>query len=226
MFKVKLWCLFLFLALLNLTSPAGAFIVINEFLADPPAGLAGDANGDQTGSSSGDEFIELFNRGESAVDLSGWALSDNTKIRHVFQDGDVILPDNVFVVFGGGTPVFDEFSWQVASSGGLGLNNTGDSILLADAAGMGVDFVEYAQEANANQSLVRFPEGTPGAAFIQHASFPGGNSLPFSPGFMVASPPHSASVPEPLSILGLGWGMIFGLAFKHGFFTKYFFENF
>ncbi|MFA5261056.1 MAG: lamin tail domain-containing protein [Candidatus Omnitrophota bacterium] len=220
MFKVKLWCLFLFLALLNLTSPAGAFIVINEFLADPPSGLAGDANGDQTGSTSQDEFVELFNGGEIAVNLSGWTLADNTKVRHVFADGSVIFPNNVFVVFGGGAPVADDFSWQVASSGGLGLNNTGDSLSLADSAGIMVDFVEYAEEANANQSLVRFPEGAPGAEFIQHASLPGTNSSLFSPGFLVTPPMGRASVPEPLSILGLGGGLVFGAAFKRKLFCE------
>lgn len=220
MFKRKLLCLWVFMAALNLASPAGAFIVINEFLADPPAGLAGDANGDQTGSSSGDEFIELFNGGESAVDLSGWTLSDNTKIRHIFANDTVILPNDVFVVFGGGAPVFDTFSWQVASSGGLGLNNTGDSLLLADAAGSVVDWVEYAGEANANQSLVRFPEGILGAEFIRHTNLPGANSRLFSPGFRVTPPMGGASVPEPLSILGLGWGLGFAAAFKRDLFHK------
>ncbi len=222
MFKGKLLCLFVFLAVLNFASPAGAFVVINEFLADPPAGLAGDANGDQTGSSSQDEFVELFNGGEAAVDLSGWTLADNTKIRHVFSSGTVILPNSVLVVFGGGDPAFSDFVWQIASSGGLGLNNTGDSIILADAAGVVVDFVVYAQEANADQSLVRFPEGSPDAEFVQHTSLPGAGSMPFSPGVLFFSPASGPSVPEPLSILGLGWGFVVALASKHGFFAKYF----
>ncbi|HOY09653.1 MAG TPA: PEP-CTERM sorting domain-containing protein [Candidatus Omnitrophota bacterium] len=220
MFKRKLLCLGVFVAALNFASPAGAFIVINEFLADPPAGLAGDANGDQIGSTSQDEFVELFNGGAAVVDVSGWTLADNTKIRHIFANGTVILPNNVFVVFGGGAPVFDTFSWQVASSGGLGLNNTGDSLFLADAAGSVVDWVEYAAEANANQSLVRSPEGIPGAEFIRHTNLPGANSRLFSPGFLVAPPMGSASVPEPLSILGLGWGLGFAAAFKRGLFHK------
>ena len=215
MFRVKLGCLFLLFGLLFFTSPAGAFVVINEFLADPPVGLAGDANGDQTGSSSEDEFVELFNGGEAAVNLSGWTLSDSYKVRHVFADGTVILPDSVFVVFGGGMPVSGEFTWQVASSGGLGLNNTGDSLFLADDGGNIVDAVEYGEEANADQSLVRSPEGVLDAEFIRHTALPGADdSMRFSPGFLAASPGASASIPEPLSIWGLGWGIMSAAALK------------
>ena len=46
-----------------------AAIVINEFLADPPSGLVGDANQDGTRHASQDEFVELFNKGLEFADL-------------------------------------------------------------------------------------------------------------------------------------------------------------
>ena len=61
-----------------------AVVVINEFLADPPAGLAGDANRDGIRSASDDEFVELFNTGMADVDLSLWSLWDSTSLRHKF----------------------------------------------------------------------------------------------------------------------------------------------
>ena len=206
--KVKARCWVVLLAVLGMSSPAGAFVIIHEVLSDPPAGLAGDANGDQVGSSSQDEFVELFNGGAAAVDLSGWTLADNTKVRHIFPEGSLILPNSVFVIFGGGSPVFDSFSWQVASSGGLGLNNTGDFLLLADAYGIMVDYMEYGPEANADQSLTRFPEGSPSAGFIQHTKLPGAESLRFSPGYLVTSSDRNAVIPEPLSIWGLSLGLM------------------
>ena len=214
MSKVNLGCLFVLLTVLNFTSPAGAFVIINEFLADPPVGLAGDANGDTIGSSSQDEFVELFNEGAGAVDLSGWTLSDNYKVRHIFADGTIIFPGGVFVVFGGGAPAAEEFAWQVASSGGLGLNNTGDSVILADSGGIIADFLDYGDEANADQSLTRFPEGTPDAPFVRHTDLAGAEGQRFSPGFLVSAPGGSASVPEPLSVWGLGWGILSGAALR------------
>ena len=52
-------CLVLNLILLFavLVPQADAVIVISEILADPPAGAAGDANGDGVTSSNDDEFI-------------------------------------------------------------------------------------------------------------------------------------------------------------------------
>ena len=51
-------------------SPSADQIVINEFLASNDFGLA-----DEDGDSS--DWIELFNAGDSAVDLSGWSLTDD-----------------------------------------------------------------------------------------------------------------------------------------------------
>jgi len=69
--KTKLFTIAItFLATLVMTNRAQAFIVINEILADPPAGVFGDANGDGVTSSSQDEFVELLNTGNSAINLS------------------------------------------------------------------------------------------------------------------------------------------------------------
>src|SRR5690606_174984 len=54
--------------------PAAAGLVINEVLADPPPGY--DANGDGVADTRDDEFIELVNAGEQAIDLSGAVIAD------------------------------------------------------------------------------------------------------------------------------------------------------
>jgi len=104
---------------------AEAFIVINEFLADPAADLSGDSNQDGVRSGSADEFIEILNFSDTAMDISGWSLTDAVSTRHVFPSTTVLSSFEYLVVFAGGSPNLPGIDWQVASSGFLGLNNEG-----------------------------------------------------------------------------------------------------
>lgn len=163
-------------------------LVINEFLADPPDGLAGDANGDGTRSTSQDEFIELVNRSDEPMDISGYTLSDAETVRHRFAQGVVVPPREAVVVFGGGRPT-GKFGNAAennlalrASTGGLSLNNTGDIIRLADSEGRIVQEITFGStEGNANQSINRAPD-IDGAAFTPHSVVALNSSRRFSPG--------------------------------------------
>jgi len=107
--------------------------LINEILFDPHAELSrGDANGDGRLRSDEDEFVEIVNEKHVALDLSGWTLSDELMVRHVFPEGSILSPGCAVVVFGGGTPAgdFGGALVQVASTGALGLNNWGDTVRL------------------------------------------------------------------------------------------------
>ncbi|MFN8176967.1 MAG: lamin tail domain-containing protein [bacterium] len=139
---------------------AAASVALNEILADPPPDPNGDANGDGVRSSSDDEFVEIINHGAAAVDLSGWSLTDSTSVRHVFPAGLVLAPGEIYVVFGGGTPTGIASRSDVASTGTLSLNNTADTVRLQDAADVVQDAHTYGAEANADQSLIRMPDGT------------------------------------------------------------------
>ncbi len=161
-------------------------LIINEYLADPPAGLAGDANGDGARSTSQDEFVEIINRADVPVDLSGYRLSDADEVRHLFAPGIVVPPGESVVVFGGGRPTGSFGNAQEnnlvfrASSGGLSLNNTGDRVKLETGEGRLVQEIVFGAEAgNANQSLNRDPDGG-GALFSLHALV--GRGRLFSPG--------------------------------------------
>jgi len=46
-------------------------------LADPAAGVEGDANGDGARHTYEDEFVEILNLGPTQVDLAGWRLGDD-----------------------------------------------------------------------------------------------------------------------------------------------------
>jgi uncharacterized protein (TIGR03437 family) len=58
-------------ALLKVTAPT---LLVNEVLADPPTGNEGDANHDGTRDGVQDEFVELVNPTDAALNISGWTL--------------------------------------------------------------------------------------------------------------------------------------------------------
>jgi hypothetical protein len=137
----------------------GLQVRLNEILADPPADLAGDANGDGERDASDDEFVEIVNCGSVGIDMSGWRLSDGSSVRHVFPDtGMTVLPGELVTVFGGGTPTGFTGKVFTASSGGLGLSNSGDVVSLSDAGGSLVDIHSYGSEGGRDESLMRFPD--------------------------------------------------------------------
>lgn len=163
-------------------------LVINEYLADPPEGAAGDANGDGTRSSSSDEFIELLNRSGEPFDISGFKLLDSDAVRHVFPPGAIIPPFESAVVFGGGSPsgAFGNAEENKlvfkASTGGLSLNNGGDTITLQDAQGHTVQQIKYGPaEGGAGQSINRDPDSD-GPTFARHSIVAADPSRLFSPG--------------------------------------------
>ncbi len=156
-------------------------LVINEFLADPAGDLTGDANGDGTRNATQDEFVEIVNNGETNADLSGVELGDAVfAARHVFPEGTIVEPGCAILVFGGGSPTgeFGESLVQTASSGGLGLNNGGDSVTLTN--GDETITLEYGSEGGNNQSLTRNPDIT--GEFAQHSSIDAAQGALFSPG--------------------------------------------
>ncbi len=159
-------------------------LLINEIHADPDSS-AGDANGDGAVSSSRDEFIELANTTFSPLDISGWQIADAVATRHVFPAGTVVPPREVAVVFGGGTPSgsFGNAAAnglvQTASSGRLGLNNSGDTITLSDGQGATIQIASYGSEGGQNQSLTRQPDLT-NTPYVQHTQVAPG--LRYSPG--------------------------------------------
>lgn len=174
-------------------SVADAQLVINEIHADPasdtdcagfgapiPSSLCGDANGDGTLSSTEDEFVEIYNSGVSSVDLLNYTLEDGVAVRHTFPS-TVLAPFDAVVVFGGGTPsgTFGGGIVQTASTGGLSLGNSGDSVILKDAGSTTVTSYTYGSEGGDNQSLTRSPDLS--GAFAKHFTASSGQLL-YSPG--------------------------------------------
>lgn len=184
-----------------LASGAEGSLIITEILADPPAGLEGDANNDGVRSSSADEFVEIFNSGSQVVTLDGWSLSDATTTRHTFIS-TIIDPNQYIVIFGGGSPNIGATKTYTASTGSLSLNNSSDSVSLFSNQGVLVDAVSYGSIAGHDQSIVRSPGGN--GEFVLHTDvFPGA----FSPGEGVSDDMPSVAVPEPMSLATLLLGL-------------------
>ena len=162
-------------------------VLISEIHADPASGLSGDANGDGSRSATQDEFIELVNTGFTDFDLSGYTLEDGVGLRHTFAANTVVPAREAVVVFGGGTPTGDFGNATAnglvftASSGGLGLNNSGDTVTLKDDQGAVVQAVTYNGAGGDNQSLVRDPDWS-NAPLVKHSQATGTSGRLFSPG--------------------------------------------
>ncbi|MCB1055776.1 MAG: lamin tail domain-containing protein [Acidobacteria bacterium] len=183
--------------------------VINEIHADPsadgdctgfglPAGC-GDANGDGTVSSTADEFVELVNVSGAAQDISGWTVSDGVGVRHTFPTGTVVPDQCAVVVFGGPSPTggFGGAVTQIASSGTLGLNNGGDSVVLSDAGANPVTSTGYGSEGGNNQSLTLSPDVT-GTSFVLHTTAVAG--VLFSPGTQADGTLFAGCTPPPSEV--------------------------
>ena len=170
-------------------------LFISEVLADPPDGLAGDANQDGQRNTYEDEFVELYNASTNPISLAGWRLGDNTSSDAHFQfpANAVIEPSSYVVLFGGGNP--SEFTVPVYTDDGRignGLTNGGEDIQLIDDSGNTVVVVAH-DPWPSDQSIVRNPPDS--EAFVPHKTVsPTGE--PFSPGRAIATEPETPEVPE------------------------------
>jgi hypothetical protein len=164
-------------------APMVGELVINEVLADPPTGAAGDANGDGTRDGTADEFVELVNVSSQVLDLAGVVVADTTAVRYVFGPRTLGCGAAV-VVFGGGNAALPTWSpgW-VAASGGLSLNNGGDTVRVGTATSpASLASVTYGAEGGMAQSLVRQPEALESSPFALHGAATGAAGRLFSPG--------------------------------------------
>jgi hypothetical protein len=124
----------------------------------------------QTTSSAGgiDDYIELYNRNASAVDISGWHLTDDptTPIKYTFPGGSVLA--------GHGLVLISEATL------GFSLSSTGSEIILLSAADgvTGQDFFDYGPQI-ADQTQGRYPAGSGYWHFFNPGSLGAGNTCAF-----------------------------------------------
>jgi hypothetical protein len=145
-------------------------VVLNEILANEP------------GSATAGEFVELVNLGDGGADLSGWTLSDAISVRHTFAAGTALAAGRALVVFGGAAAIPVGLTNAIAaSSGALGLNNTGDTVSLRAADGTARGVVTYGSDLSSADgvSMNLSPEGTASGQYVLHTAL---SPAPSSPG--------------------------------------------
>ncbi|HJL01371.1 MAG TPA: MopE-related protein [Polyangiaceae bacterium LLY-WYZ-15_(1-7)] len=167
------------------SSDHAGFAQITEILADP--GSVVDANGDGTADSTEDELVEIASAAPFTLDLSGCELADATRVRHTFPAGTTVPPGGAVVVFGGGSPagLFGGSFVETASTGSLGLNNSGDTLTLS-CGGATIDTVTYGSEANMDEAIVRVPPFD-ATSFERHSMVTGADtSVAATPGTLAS----------------------------------------
>lgn len=116
------------------TSVATTGVLINEFEQNP------------LGEDAGNEWVELFNPTNQAVNVSGWVLIPTRNRTHnaTLQAGSIIAPLGYLIVQA-------PFQW---------LDNEWEIIVLKDAAGNTIDTTRNATDTyNDDRSWQRFPNG-------------------------------------------------------------------
>ncbi len=151
--------LFAFFAFIFFAEPvfaAGASdIVINEVYYD-----VDDTHGKETTN----EWVELYNKTGSPVDLSSWTITDNNSTKTIPASTSPV-PSNGLVLI---TP--DSSTWnfwdidpqviKVFMPIGNGLSNTGDRLILKDTGGSLIDQLSYGTNIDVwNPALPRIAEG-------------------------------------------------------------------
>ncbi len=76
-------------------------IIFTEIMFDVPPDSLGDANGDGVRGSRSDEFVELYNKSDATIDISGYQLLEsNSIVIYTFPSGASIESGQFVVVFG------------------------------------------------------------------------------------------------------------------------------
>lgn len=123
-------------------------LVINEFMASNFEWVA-DSEGEF------DDWIELYNNGANAIDLSGYTLSDDAGqlSRWSFPAGTSIAAGGYLIVWA------DKDEEQAGLHANFKLSASAEGIFLSDPAGEVVDLITY-QEQLSDVAFARFPNGT------------------------------------------------------------------
>jgi hypothetical protein len=134
--------------------PVSGDLVINECLASNLQNQTDEYNDD-------DDWIELYNRSNTVLDLSDVYLSDelSTLNKWKFPVGTKIVPNGYLIVWA------DNDTLQKILHAGFKLNKDSGAIFLSVAGGVLLDSVYYGPQ-NTNISYGRYPNGTGAFTFM------------------------------------------------------------
>ncbi len=149
-------------------SDPGPTIVVNEFLASSEECCGVDILG------SAEDFVELYNFGQSDVDISGWGFSDTDgEVATVAPEGTTIGAGEFFVLwYSGEEDLFPQIDDKLSADG--------ESIYIADAEGNPVVLLDFTAQED-DISYGRVPDGgdtwqsltnpSPGSSNVETATY-------------------------------------------------------
>lgn len=143
---------------------APAQVILNEVGANEP------------GSHVDGEFVEIVNIGGTAVDMGGWTLSDASGVRHTFASGTSLQAGKAIAVFGGASGVPTGLAnAATASTGTLGLGNSGDTVTLKNHFGTVIQTMTYSSALAGTDgvSINRNPDGGAAGVWVKHDAMGG-----------------------------------------------------
>lgn len=130
-------------ALLRKTAAASAvFLLLSNYVLAQSAPVAGQVVISEvawagTAASANDEWIELYNTTGSAIDLSGWMIDDDDGSQQYVIASGTIAAHSYFLI----EDVREATSASAGVIVNLSLSNTGDKLVLKNAAGETIDIV-------------------------------------------------------------------------------------
>ncbi len=129
------------------TAPAPVALLINELMADNETAVT-----DDLGQVS--DWVELYNAGEVALDLSGVTLSDDwtQPALYTLPDGTTLEAGGYLVLWADGLPDLGDLHM------GFKLAQDGEAVGVFDAAGESLDWVVFGAQ-QADTALARIPDG-------------------------------------------------------------------
>jgi hypothetical protein len=158
--------IFLLMSGFALSAQAQSGVVINEIMASNTVTIADNAG-------EFDDWIELYNTSGTAVDLSGWYITDkpDNLTKYDIPAGTMILANEYLIIWAdedssqGPNPVHANFK----------LSASGEMVILLDASISVVDSISFGQQTT-DMTYARQPNGT-GNFVIQAPTYNGNNDL-------------------------------------------------
>ena len=140
-----------------------AEIVLNEVLADSKNGMVNELGAPA-------DWVELYNASGETVDLTGWSLSDSAEDPWVFTASVTLKPEQLLLIW------CDEVDDESAEAlhADFRLAQSGERLTLRDAAGDGIDTVDYPR-LETDQSWGRIPDGAESWSYTAEPT-PGANN--------------------------------------------------
>ena len=131
------------------------------------------------------DWVELYNSGNSAVDLSGWGLSDKATKPFKFKipNGTKIEPKSYLVIYCDSTA--GETNTSIAP---FGMSGSGETLTLSDANGNAADTLTFGSIAS-DASYGQYPDGS--GNFFELACTPGKTNVEPQGSAAVATPEFS-----------------------------------